>query len=813
MDDRNDDTLHLAQAKARIHELEAENATLRESSDRYATLLNEAPLPIMVHADYRIVFINPAAVRAFGGDSPEQFLNRYVLDILPKERRELARQRIENLYAKKGHFPMISVQYYRLDGSPFEAEIMATMADWKGRPAGQAIFRDVTEERRTRDELRHSEEKYRLLAENAADVIWTVNAEGQFTYISPSIQKLRGLTSEEAMAETIPQTMTPASYAEVLRQSEAHARKGGRDDLHLEVEQYHKDGSTVWVEMVIRPLFDVGGGKAGFVGVSRDVTRRRAAQEALRQSEERFRAFFDNVEDMIYYQGLDGSLAMLNRASSFITGYPAADFEKDPQLWRRIIHPDDVRDADDFFCRYPDGVPYYEVTYRLRAKDGQTKWIESRMYGAKDTSGKYVGYHCIDRDVTERTALERSLVEARDRAEEASRAKNAFLATMSHEIRTPLNGIMGMLQLAEFTELSAEQEDYLAGALTSCRNLMHVLNDILDIARIEAGALGLVTEDFPLAAVVDPVMELAAGEARRKGLALTATVAPDVPDTLRGDPGRLRQVLFNLVGNALKYTEAGAVHMEISHLPSCPLPGGVCLYVAIADTGIGIPEDMLAHIFEPFTQLETVFCRKHGGSGLGLSIVRRLLSLMGAACAVESREGQGTVFYLSIPLMRSPAGLSQGAPALCPETFHARILVAEDDPVNLFTTLRFLEKLGHAPRGAADGQEALALLRSEPFDCVLMDIQMPGRNGLETTRDIRSSTSGEFDPAIPIVALTAHAMSGDRETFLAAGMDAYLSKPVDVEALRHTLDAVLCRRVKGFVKASPTLADDKPSEG
>ncbi|NDY55734.1 PAS domain S-box protein [Desulfovibrio sulfodismutans] len=793
MDDRNGDALLLAQAKARIRELEAENADLRESAQRYATLLSEAPIPILVHADYRIVFVNPAAVQAFGGASADDFLGTDVLERIDPETRELVRQRITDNYIKKGHYRLGNNRYRRLDGSLFEVEIMATMADWQGRPAAQVIFRDVTEERRTRDELRQSVEKYRLLAENAADVIWTVNVEGELTYISPSILKLRGLTSKEAMAETIPQTMTPASYAEVLRKAEDHARQGGRDDLHLELEQYRKDGSTVWVEMVIRPLFDASGNKAGFLGVSRDVTRRRAAQEALRQSEERFRAFFDNVEDMIYYQGLDGSLSMLNRASSFITGYPAADFEKDPQLWRRIIHPDDVRDADDFFRRYPDGVPYYEVTYRLRAKDGQTKWIESRMYGAKDTSGKYVGYHCIDRDVTERTALERSLVEARDRAEEASRAKNAFLATMSHEIRTPLNGIMGMLQLAEFTELSAEQEDYLSGALTSCRNLMHVLNDILDIARIEAGALGLVTEDFPLAAVVDPVMELAAGEARRKGLALTATVAPDVPGILCGDPGRLRQVLFNLVGNAVKYTEAGAVHMEISRLPSCPLPGGVSLYVAIADTGIGIPEDNLAHVFEPFTQLETVLCRKHGGSGLGLSIVRRLLSLMGAACAVESREGQGTVFHLSIPLMPSPADLSQGNPALRPETLQARILVAEDDPVNLFTIMRFLEKLGHAPRGAADGQEALDLLRSEPFDCVLMDIQMPGRNGLETTRDIRSSTSGEFDPGIPIIALTAHAMSGDRETFLEAGMDAYLSKPVEMEALRAALGEVLRR--------------------
>jgi PAS domain S-box-containing protein len=535
MDHRNDAPTTLEQALARIRELEAENASLRESSDRYAMLLDEAPIPILVHADYHIVFINPAAVQAFGGACADDFLGTDVLERIAPETRELVRQRIRDNYIKKCHSRLANNRYRRLDGSLFEVEIMATMADWQGRPAAQVIFRDVAKERRTRDELR--------------------------------------------------------------------------------------------------------------------------------QSEERFRAFFDNVEDMIYSQGLDGSLAMLNRASSVITGYPAADFEKDPQLWRRIIHPADVRDADDFFRRYPGGVPYYEITYRLQTRDGQTRWIESRMYGASDASGKFTGYHCIDRDVTERTALERSLVQARDRAEEASRAKNAFLATMSHEIRTPLNGIMGMLQLAEFTDLSAEQTDYVAGALTSCRSLMQVLNDILDISRIEAGALGLVDEEFPLATVFEPVMELVTHEARRKGLALSLGMAPDVPAMVRGDPGRLRQVLFNLVGNAVKYTETGSVRVAVARLPYCPIPGGVCLYVAIADTGIGIPEDRLGQVFEPFTQLETVLCRNHGGSGLGLSIVTRLLSLMGAACAVESQVGRGTVFHLSIPLARSLAGLPQDDPA------------------------------------------------------------------------------------------------------------------------------------------------------
>jgi PAS domain S-box-containing protein len=665
MDDRQDDTPRLEQALTRIRELETENADLRESSQRYMALVTEAPLPILVHADYRIVFINPAAVRAFGGDSPDQFLGREILDIVPEERRELARRRIERLYAKRGHFPLISVRYHRLDKTPFDVEIMATMADWQGRPAGQVIFRDVTEERRAQADLRHSEE--------------------------------------------------------------------------------------------------------------------------------RFRAFFDNVEDMIYYQGMDGTLSMLNRASSLITGYPTAEFDKDPQLWRRIIHPDDVRDAEQFFRDYPKGVPYYEVTYRLRTRDGQTKWIESRMYGARNEAGAFIGYHCIDRDVTERTALERSLVEARDRAEEASRAKNAFLATMSHEIRTPLNGIMGMLQLAETTDLSGEQADYVAGALTSCRNLLRVLSDILDISRIEAGAMGLVDEEFPLAAVLDPVMDLVAVEARRKGLDLSLEVAPDVPARLRGDSGRLRQVIFNLVGNAVKYTETGSVRVTVSRLPFCPVPDGVCLYMGIADTGIGIPDDKIEHVFEPFTQLEATFHRSHGGTGLGLSIVRRLLLLMNAACAVESLEGRGTTFHLSLPLRRG--GPEAGtAPGACRDTARqARVLVAEDDPVNLFTIMRFLEKLGHAPRGAADGREALEMLRAEPFDCVLMDIQMPGRNGLETARDIRCSTTGAFDPDIPIVALTAHAMSGDKEAFLAAGMNAYLAKPVELEALREVLDAVLCR--------------------
>jgi len=408
----------------------------------------------------------------------------------------------------------------------------------------------------------------------------------------------------------------------------------------------------------------------------------------------------------------------------------------------------------------------------------------------------------LQKEIAHRTVVEFQLQAAKEQAEILSSTKSEFLATMSHEIRTPLNGIMGMLQLAQLMPMDDELKDCVDNALSSSRSLLRILSDILDISKVEAGALRLVIEDFDIDEVIRPIMASFSEVANRAGIECTVVVDPSVPRRLTGDPSRLRQILFNLVGNAVKFTPNGSVVVEVYLLPYCPRAGHKSVHFSVTDTGLGIPHDKINDIFGLFTQVEGSYSRRYGGTGLGLAIVKRLVDLMGGSITVFSELKQGTQMHVTLPLMTPCQGETHpempGAGNIChPPKMTGRILVVEDENTNRLTAIRFLQRLGLEATGAADGLQALALLGESRFDVVLMDIQMPEMDGLEATQRIRQSTGAAFDPRIPIVALTAHAMAGDRERFLTAGMDDYLTKPLEMAALRSVLAKVLPASIPG----------------
>gem|GEM_PF-3273049 len=386
------------------------------------------------------------------------------------------------------------------------------------------------------------------------------------------------------------------------------------------------------------------------------------------------------------------------------------------------------------------------------------------------------------------------LIIEKEKAESANVAKSEFLANMSHEIRTPLNGVLGMLQLLKATDPNEEQREYIHTATKSTKRLTRLLSDILDISRIESGKMQLVESDVNMRKIQQSIEEVFVGAAQEKGIDVSFSWAPDFPATLRGDEVRLHQIFFNLVGNAIKFTDKGSVRVAASMLPFSAGAEARAL-ITVSDTGIGISDDDIKEIFKPFVQVEGSYTRRFQGAGLGLSIVRKIVAMMGGDVTIESELGKGTTIYLSLPFTRCHGAVSHAPCADADKSSRdgrpLRILFAEDDSVSAIAGRRMLENAGHCVAAVGNGQEVLQFLTEHDVDLILMDIQMPVLNGVETAKRIRSDSRLGAKSLVPIIAVTAYAMTGDREKILASGMNDYISKPVDKRALVEVIERVM----------------------
>ncbi|MBI5052735.1 MAG: GAF domain-containing protein [Chloroflexi bacterium] len=643
----------------------------------------------------------------------------------------------------------------------------------------------AVDRKRAEEALRVSESELRALFQAMRDVIIVFDGEGRYVDVAPTNPSLLIKPRQEMIGKTV-NAILPESLAAAFLQHiryVLHTKQTAYIEYSLRIRD--KD---VWLAANASPFL-----ADKVIWVARDITERRLAEEALRKSESNLRDLFESSPDAIYVESFEGTVLDVNPAACLLQGY-----RRDELIGQNVLDLVPLEERETVWRGF-QRMAHGEITLVegfSQRKDGTKAAVEVRVgrieYGGKPALLLHV------RDITDRKQAEIELRKAKDAAEAGSRAKSEFLANMSHEIRTPMNAVIGMTGLLLDTPLTAEQRDYAETIRSSGDALLTVINDILDFSKIEAGRLEIDYYPFDIRDCVQATLDLLVPRAVEKEIDLASFVDDDVPNFIMGDAARVRQVLMNLIANGVKFTEQGEVVLNVEwgmlNDESTPHPTYRILHFKVRDTGIGIPADRRDQLFQSFSQLDASTTRKYGGTGLGLVISRRLCEMMGGTLWVESDgvPGKGSVFHFTIRseaakgtkplhLKRDPPQFNTGLAQRLP----LKILLAEDNTVNQKLALRMLERMGYRADVVANGLEVLEALQRQPYNIILMDMQMPEMDGLEATRQIVQ----EWKDARPrIIAMTANAMQEDREACLAAGMDDYISKPVQVADLQNAIE-------------------------
>jgi two-component system sensor histidine kinase/response regulator len=642
------------------------------------------------------------------------------------------------------------------------------------------------ERKRSEEALRESEMRFQSAFDYAPMGISLVTPDGRFVQVNGAFCEIVGYTKEELLATRFQAITSPedlAASSESVRQLVA----GEVKTFQIEKHYVHKRGHEVLSLTNVSLIRDVRNNPQYLIAQIQDISARKQTEESLRESERRFRDLFENASDVIYTADFAGNFTSLNKSGERMTGYTR---EEAVHLnFSQVVSPETlklVREMTERKLKSQDET-VYELEFLRKSGEPLLVEISSR---AITRNGKPIGIQGIGRDITQRKQVELELKRARDVAVESSRIKSEFLANMSHEIRTPMNGILGMTELALETNLTAEQREYLQIVKTSTHSLLTVINDILDFSKIEAGKLDLDAIDFSLQEAIAGATRTIALRAHEKGLELAFEVSEDVPDALMGDPGRLRQVVVNLLGNAVKFTEAGEVLVRVDK--ESGTDENVDLHFSICDTGIGIPADKQKLIFSAFAQADGSTTRKYGGTGLGLAICSQLVEMMGGRIWVESEEGKGSTFHFAArfglsdqrsPAPREPANLEG-----------IRTLIVDDNHTNRRILLELLTRWHMKPTAVESGEQALDVLRrtrrkGEAFTLVLLDASMPGMDGFAVAEQIRDSKEGDGTTIMMLTSIDQHV---NMARLRALGLSSYLVKPFSQSDLFNAIQTALC---------------------
>ena len=696
--------------------------------------------------------------------------------------------------------------FHALDHYPFYVAVGAAreeaLAAWRKRALEVGLFcmlvaglliglvfrlrRTEARQEQSTAALVQGERRFRELFDRASDGIMITSPAGSLVAVNESFARMHGYTTQEMQALHL-KDLDTSETSQLMPERMKRILSG--ESMTFEVEHYHKDGRSFPME--VSSSLIVSGGETLIQSFHRDITERKRAEFLIHESEKRFQVMADTAPVLIWTSGEDKLCNWFNKVWLEFTGRSIE--QETSNGWAEGIHPEDLqRCLDAYVCAF-DARQSFVMEYRLRRFDGEYRWLLDCGVPRFGSQGVFAGYigSCID--ITERKSAERELIKAREAAETANRAKSEFLANMSHELRTPLNGVLGNAQLLEMSEPTGEQKEYLSAIMVSGSNLLSLINNILDLSKIEADKVVLEQADFSLRGCFNDIVRTQRSRIANKRLSLKLQIPHGVPDALIGDALRVKQVLLNLLGNAIKFTQEGSITLSAAIKEQ--VSGKALIELAVTDTGIGIPKAVADDIFEPFVQADSSTTRQYGGSGLGLTISRRLAELMGGSISFESTEGVGSTFRVLLPFTvvhevvqeRSGSAVAfaarwTGAPL--------KVLLAEDNAINWQFGRSLLRKLGHVVTLAENGRDALTALEREVFDIVLMDIQMPVMNGEKAVIALREmeKISGAH---LPVIALTAYALKGEKEKFLAVGFDGYVSKPLEVKGLVSEMKRVL----------------------